>query len=225
MSVFSDFWTWITTDSNWHGSSGIPSRLGEHIDYTVISLLIALAIGLPIGMLTGHTRRFGFAAIALSNAARAIPTLGIVTIIVIGLETISSFPVLVALVVLAIPSILVNTDAGIRAVDEGIVDAARGMGMRSWQVLFRVELPAALRLVLLGVRTAAFQIVATATIAAFVGLGGLGRYIIDGQASHDYDQVVGGAVLVSLLAIFSELGFLLLARLTVSPGVRGRART
>ncbi|HUJ64477.1 MAG TPA: ABC transporter permease [Acidimicrobiales bacterium] len=220
----SDLFSYLTTRSNWHGSSGILDRTLQHLSYSVETLLIACAIALPLGFLSGHTGRGGAFLSTVSNATRALPTLGLLTIFAIligvGLEA-----ALIPLVVLAVPSILVNTYVGVRDVDRSVVDAARGTGMHGWQVLFRVEVPVALPLIFLGLRVAAIQVVSTATIAAYVGLGGLGRYIIDGQASRNFAELGAGALLVCLFAIVIEAFFLICQRILVSPGVRARTRT
>ncbi len=139
-------------------------------------------------------------------------------VLLIGVGTL--WPVLIPLIALAIPPILVNTYEGIRGADPDLRDAAYGMGLRGSQVLFRALLPVALPLILLGLRLSAITVVATATVAAYVGLGGLGRYIIDGLATKNYAEVFGGAVLVVLLALAVQAGFTLLNRVIVSPGVR-----
>ena len=215
---------WFTQPAQWSGPDGIPNRVGEHLYYSGLALLIAAVIAVPIGLLIGHTGRAGFLVVNSGNAARALPTLGLVglAVVVFGIGLV---PTLVPLVALAIPPILVNTYEGIRQVDADLRDAAQCMGMTGREVLFRVEFPIALPLILLGLRTAAIQIVATATIAAYVGLGGLGRYIFDGLARREYEVMVGGAVLAVLLALLTEAAFALLARLTVAPGVRHRATT
>lgn len=222
MSLFNFAADFFGDAANWSGTDGVPHRLLQHLGYSLLALLIATVIALPLGLLIGHTRRGAFLAINLANAGRALPTLGVVILAFfafgIGLR-----PVMVALVVIAIPPILVNTYEGVRTVDDDLVDAARGMGMTGPQVLSRVEVPVAFPLILLGLRTAAIQIVSTATIAAYVSLGGLGRYIIDGLARRDYEIVVGGAILVAALAIVTELLFVVIYRSTVSPGVRHRA--
>jgi osmoprotectant transport system permease protein len=223
MNILNLFWEWITASVNWHGTDGIPARLVEHLWYSGLSLLIAAAIGLPLGLLTGHTGRGGFLAASLANFARALPTLGIVILVVL-IYGVGLGPVLTALIALAVPPILVNTYEGIRTVDADIKDAARGMGMTESEVLFKVEVPAAMPLILLGLRTAAIQIVATATVAAYVSLGGLGRYIFDGFQRQDYKAVVGGSVLVVLLAVIVAGIFLALRRLLVPEGVRRGGR-
>jgi osmoprotectant transport system permease protein len=214
---------WLTSSAQWHGDDGIPNRLWEHLTYSGLSLLFAAVIGLALGLIVGHTGRGGFAVTSVANLARAVPTLGLVVLIVtvVGLGV---TPVLVALIALAIPAILVNTYEGIRGVDADAKDAARGMGMTGWAVLWRVEVPIALPLILLGLRTAAIQIVATATIAAVPGLGGLGRYIVDGLARNDYGLVIGGTVVIVALAIVVQLIFSGLRRLLVSPGLLGSPR-
>ncbi|MGH3342743.1 MAG: ABC transporter permease [Carbonactinosporaceae bacterium] len=223
MSIVELLWHWLTQPENWTGPDGIPVRFGQHLWYSGLSLVIAALVALPVGLVTGHTGRGGFLAINSANAARALPTIGIVILVVIFVG-IGLLPVLAALVALAIPAVLVNTYEGIRTVDPELREAAYGMGLTGSQVLWRVELPVALPLVLLGMRQAAIQIVSTATIAAYVGLGGLGRYIFDGLARQDYEIVVGGAALAALLAVVAEVAFVLAARAAVSPGVRQRAR-
>ena len=202
---------WLTQSEQWSGPDGIPARLLEHIWYSALGVGIAALIALPIGLLIGHTGRGSLLAATLSNFWRALPTLGVVTI-VFRLQPLSVWPVIVALVAIAIPPILLNTDVGIRSIDPTIRDAARGMGMTGRQALWRVEVPLAMPLILAGFRSAAGQVVATATIAAFVGLGGLGRFIIDGYSNRDIGQITGGAVVVGLLALAVEGGFALLQR-------------
>lgn len=212
---------WLTDPTNWNGQFAIPERLGEHLGYSGLALLIATVIAVPIGLIVGHTGRGALLAVNLAGAVRAIPTLGVL-ILVVTLVGLGLLPVMVALVALAIPPILVNTCTGIETVDRELKDAARGMGMQWWQRLLQVEFPVALPLVLLGMRTAAIQIVSTATIAAYVGLGGLGRYIFDGLAQRNFDDVLGGAVFVAVLAVLAEVLFFLVQRIVTSPGVRNR---
>ncbi len=202
---------WLTASEQWSGPDGIPARLLEHIWYSALGVFVAALIALPAGLLIGHTGRGSLAANTLSNFWRALPTLGLV-ILVFRLEPLSIWPVLVALVVIAIPPILLNTEVGIRAIDPTVRDAARGMGMTGWQALWRVEVPLAMPLILAGFRSATGQVIATATIAAFVGLGGLGRYIIDGYSVRDIGEISGGAVVVAVLALLVEGGFALLQR-------------
>jgi osmoprotectant transport system permease protein len=222
VNLVSTFWDWITNSAHWHGGSGIPERLLQHATYCLEALAVAAAIGVPLGLLTGHLRRGGAAVGAIANLARAVPTLGLLVFLAVATSfgVTSLIPVLIALVILALPQILLNTYEGVRGADLAAVDAARGMGMSGRQVLARVEAPIALPLILQGLRTAAFQVVATATVAAYVGSGGLGRFIIDGLASEDYASVVGGAVLVALVALVAEALFALAERLAVSPGLR-----
>jgi osmoprotectant transport system permease protein len=219
MSILQLAWEWLVDSANWSGPDGIPVRLGQHLWYSGLALLLATLIALPLGLLIGHTGRGAFLAVNSANAARALPTLGLLVLVVLVLG-IGLVPVLVALVALAVPPILVNTYEGIRGVDADLKDAAKGMGMTGRQVLLRVEAPVALPLILLGMRTAAIHIVSTATIAAITSLGGLGRFIIDGLARRDYETVVGGAFLVVLLAIATQALFALVLRVVVSPGLR-----
>jgi osmoprotectant transport system permease protein len=214
---------WLKSPQQWSGPDGIPIRVLQHLEYTVLSLLIAAAIALPIGMLIGHFNRGGFAAINTANVWRAIPTLGLLILMVVLLGF-SPLTWLIPLVVLAIPAILVNTYEGIAGVDPDLKDAARGMGMTQWQVLWRVEVPVAVPLIMLGLRTAAIFVVATATIAAEIGLGGLGRYIIDGLAANNYGEVAGGAAVIVVLALAVQVIFVGLRRLVVPAGLREQVR-
>ncbi|MEU8381255.1 ABC transporter permease [Streptosporangium sp. NPDC048865] len=208
--------------ANWSGPDGIPNRLLEHLEFAGLSLLLAMLIALPLGLLIGHTGRGATLVILTANAARALPTLGLLVLIVLFMGVGTILPVLIPLVALAVPPILVNTYEGIRGVDPDLRDAAYGMGLKGGQVLGRVLVPVALPLILLGLRLAAIQVVATATVAAYVGLGGLGRFIIDGLATKNFPSTIGGAVLVALLALLVQLGFTLVQRVTVSPGVSER---
>lgn len=220
---FSGVFSYLTTAANWSGQGGMLHRLGQHLGYSAEVLLISVAAALPLGLITGHTGRGGAALSLLSNASRALPTLGLLIFFAV-LIGVGFTAALIPLVFLAISSILVNTNVGVRSVDRSLVDAARGMGLTPLQVLCRVEIPVALPVIVLGLRTAALQVVSTATIAAEVGLGGFGRYIIDGYANNNDAELAAGAVAVSVFAILIEALFLLAQRLIVSPGVRQRAR-
>jgi osmoprotectant transport system permease protein len=211
----------LHTPAYWHGADSIWLRLGQHGEYTVLILAIATVLAFPLGCLTGHTGRGGSAVSVLAVTARALPTFGVLVLLTV-LMGIGYLPVVIPLVALAIPPILLATHVGLRGVDPAVVDAARGVGMRPLQILLQVEIPAALPSILNGLRSAAVQIVATATIAAYVSFGGLGRYIVDGLSEYDYVQVVGGAVVVAVLSI-AVLGlFAVIARFAVSPGIRAR---
>jgi osmoprotectant transport system permease protein len=219
MSLWELLWQWLTTSAHWRGNTGIPTRLVEHLQYTGLTMIIAMVIAIPIGVLVGHTGRGGFVVVAVANGLRALPTLGLLTIVVLAAGLGLAPPVL-ALTVLAVPPLLAGTYAGIRAVDPAVVDAAKGVGMRGWQVIVRVEVPNALPLIFGGIRSAALQVVATATIAAYVGLGGLGRFVIDGIAEQDYTQALAGALMVAVLAILIDLVLVVIQRLVVSAGLK-----
>jgi osmoprotectant transport system permease protein len=223
MSNLADAIGWLTTASSWWGDDGILNRLWEHLQYSFWATLLAAAIALPIGLLIGHTGRGVFLGVNLSGIARAIPTLAVV-ILVYKLQPLTVWPVILALTLLAVPPILANTVAGIRGVDPDVRDAAQGMGMTGWGVLWHAELPIALPLVFAGVRSAANQVIATATVAAYAGLGGLGRYITDGYALRRYDEVFGGAIVIVALVFAVEGVLALLERALVSPGLQRRAR-
>jgi osmoprotectant transport system permease protein len=223
MSFLTFAGNWLKSPAQWHGSDGIPIRLLEHLGYSGLSLLVAALIALPAGVWIGHTGRGGVVVVNIANAWRAIPTLGLLVLMVV-LIGFSVLAWLVPLVVLAIPPILVNAYEGVAGVDPGLRDAARGMGMTGWQSLRKVELPVALPLIMLGLRTGAIFVVATATIAAEIGLGGLGRYIIDGLSQSNYAEVAGGAVLVVLLALLVQVIFVILRFLVVPAPLRIQAR-
>ncbi|MDL5204429.1 ABC transporter permease [Streptomyces sp. ALI-76-A] len=209
----------FTDSAHWKGYDGIPTRLAEHVGYSLLALAVAAAIGLPVGLLTGHTGRGGNALAFIATAARALPSFGLLVLmfVILGLGLL---PVMIPLVVLAVPPILVTTYEAMRSVDPSPVDAARGMGMHESRILFQVELPVALPLILSGLRSAAIQIVSTATIAAYVSFGGLGRYIVDGLYQRDYEKVVGGATLTAVMALVTLGIFWAVNRIAVSPGVR-----
>lgn len=219
MNLASQVVAWLSDPTHWTGSGGVPVRLIEHILYSGMALLLGLLVALPLGLLVGHTGRGGFLLVGAANGLRALPELGLLILLVILLG-IGLLPVVIALAVLAVPPILAGTYAGVRNVDRAVIDAASGMGMRGSQVLFKVELPNALPLILGGVRGAALQVIATAAVAAYVSFGGLGRYLIDGLRQQDYPQMAAGAVLVAVLALVVEGLLTLLQRVVVSPGLR-----
>jgi osmoprotectant transport system permease protein len=220
---------WLTTAAHWHGDAGIPHRLAQHVALSAGATLIALLIALPIGVGLGHTGRGGQLAINVSNVGRALPSFGVLLFFAVafGLRGWPGFgarPALVALVLLAIPPVVTNSFVGMREVDAATRQAAVGMGMTGGQVLRQVELPLALPVLMAGVRTSTVQVVATATLAAYTGWGGLGRYIVDGFAQRDNAQILAGAILVGLLAVVTELGLGLVQRLLVpSPIQPGQA--
>lgn len=219
MEVFTNLVAWFADPVNWQGTAGVPTRVLEHVWYSLLAILIAVAIAQPVGIFIGHTGRGGVLAINVSNAVRAVPTFGVIllTFLVAG---IGLAPVLVALVVLAIPSMVTNTYVGFRSIDRDVRDSAEGMGMTPWQVVRRVEIPVAMPLIMAGIRISAVQIVATATFAAVVSLGGLGRYIIDGLAQQDLTQVLAGAILVAALSLLTEFALSGLQAVIVSDGLQ-----
>ncbi len=221
---------WFADPANWSGKDGIPIRLAEHLYLSVIPLLLALALALPVGLYVGHTGRGARLAVNLANVGRAIPTLAILVIafmllsrplVQIGLRSeAQEVPAILAMCFLALPPVVTNTYVGLSEVDRDLIEAARGMGLTERQVLLRVELPVALPVILAGIRTAAVQVVATATLGAVIATGGFGRYLIDGIATQKYEEMFAGAVLVALLAILTELTFAWIQRRTLSPGLR-----
>lgn len=229
--MIGDLVTWFSDPLHWSGEDGVPNRLFEHVWYSGLSLLIAAVIAIPAGLAIGHTGRGRVLVVNLAGGARAIPSLGLLFIMFLWLfpriegdNLPFLVPSVIVLVVLAIPPIMSGAYAGVEGVDPAARDAARGMGMTGMEVLRKVEVPCALPLVFSGLRSAALQIIATATIAAYAGLGGLGRYLIDGQKVRDLPQMVAGALIVALLALAADAVFALAQRYAVSPGLSGRSQ-
>ncbi|MDR2378186.1 MAG: ABC transporter permease subunit [Bifidobacteriaceae bacterium] len=221
---------YLLDPAHWTGPGGVGTLVGEHLFYTAVALAVAGIIGVPVGLYVGHTGRGTFLIAGFANALRALPTLGLVVLLVMVLAPVFAsglafvVPSIAVLVLLAVPPIMTNTYAGVRAVDPAAVDAAVGMGLRPLRVLFSVQTPCAMPLILSGFRGATLQVISTATVAAYVSLGGLGRLIIDGRAQNDYDKMLGGAVLVAMLALLVDLTLGLLGRVAVSPGLRRHAQ-
>jgi osmoprotectant transport system permease protein len=218
MSVFSETADWLADPSHWSGVDGIPHRLLEHLGYTGLTVVLGTVVALPLGLWIGHTGRLRSAAVATTGALRALPTLGLLTLVVL-LTGIGLLAPVLALTVLAIPPLLAGAYAGLESVDRDTIDAARAQGMTEWQILTKVEIPLGLPIIVGGIRSATLQVVATATVAAYVGLGGLGRFIIDGQAVQDYPQMLSGAVLIVVLALILDAIFALAQRLATGARV------
>jgi osmoprotectant transport system permease protein len=210
---------WLADPAHWQGPDGIPIRLAQHVQLSAESVALGALIALPIGVGLGHFGRFGNLAINISNVGRAVPSFAILVIAfqVFGL---GDTPIILALTALAIPPMVTNSYVALREVDADIKEAARGMGYRPLAQLIRVELPLAVPLIMAGIRTSAVQVVATATLAAIVAGGGLGRYIIDGFAQQKYTMLVAGAILVALLALATELALAAVERVLVPRGIR-----
>ncbi|MEU9736730.1 ABC transporter permease subunit [Streptomyces sp. NPDC048002] len=205
MNTLTAAWDWLTDPANWSGEGGIRQRLLEHLALTVVCLLISCLIALPVAVVLGHLGKGGALAVNISNIGRAVPTFAVLVLLLLTpVGRWGEGPTVVALVLFALPPLLTNAYVGMRGVDRDVVRAARGMGMTGRQVMFRVELPLALPLLLTGVRIAAVQLVATATIAALAGGGGLGRIITAGFNLASTPQVVAGAVLVAAFALTVE---------------------
>jgi osmoprotectant transport system permease protein len=210
VSFLQDVAQWFNDPAHWRGTNGIPNRLVEHIQYSLVAIAAAIVLAVPVSVWLGHKRRFGTVAVNVSNVGRAIPSFAI---LVLGTQQfgllefpiMGSFTTFVALVALAVPPLVTNSYVAVAEVPDEVRDAARGMGMGENEILRRIELPMAVPLLMAGVRTASVQVVATATIAAFVGAGGLGRFIIDGRAVFDNTEIFAGAALVAALSLFTEL--------------------
>lgn len=220
---FAEVVEWFTDPANWSGSFGVPARTLEHLQITAAAMAIAAGIALPVGMYIGHRRRFELLIVSVGNVGRALPSFGLLLLFVIAMG-LGDAPIVLTMTLLAIPPILINTYVGVQAVDPDALEAARGMGTTELGVLGRIELPLAAPVILAGLRIATVQVIATATLAAVAGGGGLGRYIVDGFAGGDDAQLFSGAMLVAALALAIDGAFLFLQRLvaprTTSTGPR-----
>ena len=226
MTDFIAAFQWLVDPVNWAGPGGIPARTGEHIVYTLLTLLIASIIALPIGFLIGHTGRLRGFAVGVSGALRALPTLGLVVYLALIMANISIVPPLIALTILAIPPLLAGAYSGLESVNRSTIDAARAIGMTEWQIFAKVELPLSLPLVLGGLRSGALQVIATWTVAAILPVGGLGRFLFDGLAVQNYPEMLGGSIIVVALALVSDGLFAITQKLVVPRGVAaGKVRT
>lgn len=221
MNLFADAIAWITDPANWSGSGSIPLRIGEHLFYTVLAVVGAALIAIPLGWLIGHTGKGREIAVGISGAARALPSFGLLFLFVmIGGVLLRGPSAVLVLMLLAIPPILAGAYAGLEVIDRRVIDAARSMGMTENQILWRVEVPLGLPLLMGGLRSATLQVVATAVLAAFVNLGGLGLPIVEGIALRDYDRMLGAALLIIALALLLDALFAVLERYSVPRGVR-----
>jgi osmoprotectant transport system permease protein len=211
--------SWILDPANWTGVGSIPERIGQHLVISAIVLVIASLIALPIGGLVGHTGRGKEFAVTVSGGLRALPTLGALTLFALWLGIGLQAPI-IALVILALPPLLAGAYAGLESVDRRTIDAARAMGMRESQIVGKVELPLGMPIVVGGIRSATLQIVATATLAAYVADFGLGRFIFEGLKTRDYAEMLGGSILVIILALVVDGCFAITQRLVVPAGVQ-----
>jgi len=220
---------WLSNSAHWQGANGIPARLLEHLALSGISLLLAALVALPLGLWIGHSGRFSWLVVTSANAWRALPSFAVIGLLVPFTTVVDPnlgftlYPTLVAMIVLAGPPILVNAYQGIADVDGDLVEAARAMGMKERQILLGVEIPIALPVLATGIRSAAVQVIATATLGAEFGFGGLGRFIVLGDANQDNGELFGGVVLVAALALTTLGLFLVLERRLVSEGLARRA--
>lgn len=224
MNLFADAFAWIFSADRLTSSLPLPLAIWQHLAFTFGSVAIAALIAIPLGWLIGHTGRGREIAVALSGAARALPSLGLVLLLVLVIGVLyKTEAAVVSFVLLAIPSILAGAYAGFEAIERSVIESGRAVGMTPWQILWKIEVPLGLPLLIGGIRSAALQVVATVTIAAYIGLGGLGFYFIQGIQLRRFDQVLGAAIVVVALALLLDGVFALLQRLVVPRGVRVRA--
>ena len=227
MNLLGDVARWFTDPAHYQGTDAVQTRILEHLEVSGLAVLVGLLVALPLGLYLGHTGRFAFVAVNVANIGRAIPSLAAIALAIpiagtlLGVQHgLGFWPTFFALIPLAIPPILTNAYVALRGVDRDVIEAARGMGVGELGILRRIELPLALPLILAGIRTAAVNVIATATLGALVAFGGLGRYIVDGLALQEYDRLFAGALLVALLAIAVEVALSTFERAAVSPGIR-----
>ncbi|MFF1497465.1 ABC transporter permease [Streptomyces sp. NPDC058304] len=221
MGVMGQAWDWLANGANWSGENGVWHRLGEHVYVSGIALAVACAVALPVGLWLGHIGKGGALAVNVSNVGRAVPVFAVLALFMVSpLRSAGYLPTIAALVLFALPPLLTNAYVGVREVDRSVVEAARGMGMSGSQLFWRVELPLARELVMTGLRSGAIQVIATATIAAMVGQGGLGRIITAGFNTYNTPQVVAGALLVAALALLVEGALVAADRLFPRPAAR-----
>lgn len=218
MNLLIEAFAWLFDPAHYGGPNGLDTRAFQHVGISLFILMISAVIAIPVGFAIGHTGR-GRTAISLAGGLRALPTLGLMIILALSIGIGFEAPV-IALVVLSFPSILAGAYAGIDAVDRTTIDAARAIGMTEWQILWKVEVPLGLPLLMGGLRAASLQIVATATLADYIGVGGLGHFLFVGLNTQDYPQMLAGALAVVILALLSELIFGILTRVAVPVGVR-----
>ena len=220
MNLLIDAINWIASPDRFEGANALQIRIGEHLFYTFVAVIIAAIIAVPVGYLIGHTGRGREIAVGISGAARALPSFGLILLLVLVIGvTQKPLAAFIAFVLLAIPSILAGAYSGLEQIDRRVIDAARAVGMTEWQILTRVEIPLGLPLLIGGLRAAALQVVATVTLAAYIGLGGLGRYIIKGLALRQFDQLLGAALVIVVLALVLDGLFALLQHVAVPRGV------
>ncbi|MDT0180107.1 ABC transporter permease subunit [Microbacterium sp. ARD31] len=225
MNLILDAFAWIFSPERLEGQYAIPTLLGQHLWYTFLPVAIAALIAIPAGWAIGHTGRGREIAVAISGAARAIPSFGLLVLLVLLLGVLRRpEAAVITFVLLAIPSLLAGAYTGLEAIDRRVIDAAKAMGMTRWQVLWRVEVPLGLPLLIGGLRSATLQVVATVTIAAYVNLGGLGFPIIQGIPLRRFDQVLGGAILVAVLALVLDALLALAQRAAVPRALRDAPR-
>ncbi|MCS0499226.1 ABC transporter permease [Protaetiibacter mangrovi] len=220
MNLFADAIAWIFAPERLEGSVSLPLAIGQHLAYTFVSVVVAALVAVPLGWAIGHTGRGREVAVAVSGAARAVPSFGLLVLLVLIFGVLHKpEAAVVSFVLLAIPSILAGAYSGFEAIDRRVIDAGRAMGMTEWQILWRIEVPLGLPLLIGGLRSATLQVVATVTIAAYINLGGVGYFIIQGVPLRDFTQILGGALVVVALALVLDGLFAVLQHLVVPRGV------
>ncbi|GAA2067728.1 ABC transporter permease [Microbacterium hatanonis] len=224
MNLFIDAFAWIFSPDRLSGDLPLQLALFQQLAYTFVSVVIAALIAVPVGWAIGHTGRGREVAVAISGAARAIPSFGLLILLVLLLGVLRKpEAAVITFVILAIPSILAGAYTGLEAIDRRVIDAGRAMGMTEWQILWRIEVPLGLPLLVGGLRAGTLQVVATVAIAAYIGLGGLGQYIISGLQLRQLDVIIGGAILVAVLALVLDALFAIVQHLVVPRGIRAGA--
>ncbi len=226
MNLFLDAFAWLADPVNWQGSGSIPQRVAEHLAYTVVAVLAAVVIAVPLGWWIGHTGKGKEFVVGITGAARALPSFGLIFLFVMLAGVTQREPAsVVVLMLLAVPPVLAGAYAGFEVIDRRTIDAARAMGMTEWQILWKVEVPLGLPLLFGGLRSGVLQVVATAVLISYIGLGGLGYDIVQGIQLRRFDQMLGSAILIIVLALLLDAIFALLERYAVPRGVRAGRST
>lgn len=220
MNLLAQALAWIFSPDRLTGSAPLPTTILEHLYFTFVSVLIAAAIAVPLGLAIGHTGKGRELAVGISGAARAVPSFGLILLLVLLIGvTHKPEAAFISFVLLAIPSILAGAYSGLEAIDRRVIDSARAVGMTEWQILFKVEIPLGLPLLIAGLRAGTLQVVATVVLAAYIDLGGVGLYIIKGIALRQFDQILGAAIVIVALALVLDGLFALVQHLVVPRGV------
>lgn len=212
MTHASSVFEFLTTADNWAGANGIGTRLGTHMWVSLTALLATALIAVPLGVVLGHLHRATVIGVGIANLSRAIPSFAVLAFVVAAGGGLGFLPTWIAMVALALPPVFTGALIGVAEVDESVVSAARAMGMTPMQILLTAELPLATPLLMSGIRVAFSQVIATATLGAFVGYNTLGRFITVGRANRDDAMLYGGVIIIVVTALLADAVLRLIVR-------------